>query len=128
MYDCAVVDHYLHSKTPWFKYCIRISHAAKRTYFKWSDFATILKTSVASDVVFYTFYHKLHHYDDGWWIVVKHINHITIDYDMDFEEHVKIYKANMEARKRFLIESDLEYTPDLDINHMEETKKRKFKL
>ena len=60
VYDCAVVDHYLHGKTPWFKYRIRIGNAAERTYFKWSNIGTILKTPVASDAVFYTFYHKLY--------------------------------------------------------------------
>ena len=128
MYDCAVVNHYLHGKTPWFKYRIRIHNADERTYFKWSNFATILKTPVASDVVFFTFCHMLDCYDDGWWIVGKHINRIMIDHHMDVEEDVKIYKANMEAKKRFLIESDLEYTPDLDITLMEETKTRKFMM
>ena len=64
-YDCAVVDHFLQVKTPWFKYRIRIGNAAERTYFKWSKFATVLKTPVASDAVFYTFYHGLHRYDNG---------------------------------------------------------------
>ena len=54
IYDCAVVDHYLQVKTPWFKYRIRIGNAAKRTYFKWSNFSTVLETPVASDAVFYT--------------------------------------------------------------------------
>ena len=101
IYDCAVVDYHLHGKTPWFKYRICIGNAAERTYFKWSNFATVLKSPVASDAVFYTFYHKLHHYDDGWWIVAKHINRIVIDYDMDIEEDVRNYKAKMEARNTF---------------------------
>ena len=47
---------------------------------------------------------------------------------MDVEEDVKIYKASMEAKKRFLIESDLEYTPDHDIILLEETEKRKLTM
>ena len=123
-----MVDHYLHGKTPWFKYRIRISNVSKRTYFKWSNFATVLKTPVASDTVFYTFYHKLHHYDDGWWIVAKHINCIVIDYNMDIVEDVTNYKVKMEARKCFLIETDLDYTLEDDITLMEESKKRKFMM
>ena len=128
IYDCAVVDHYLNIKTPWFKYWIHIGNAAKRTYFKWSNFATVLKTPVAYDAVFYTFYHKLHCYDNGWWIVAKHINRIAIDYDMDIAEDVANYKTKMEALKGFLIETDLDYSPDNDIKHMEESKKRKFMM
>ena len=123
-----MVDHYLHDKTPWFKYRIRIGNAAERTYFKWSSFLTVIKTPVASDAVFYTFYHKLHRYDDGWWIVAKHINRIAIDYDMDIAEDVANYKAKMEARKGSLIETDSDYTPKDDINLMEESKKRKFMM
>ena len=51
VYDCAVVDHYLNIKTPWFKYRICIGNAAERTHFKWSNFTTVLKTPVASDAV-----------------------------------------------------------------------------
>ena len=76
------------------------------------NFATLLKTPVASDAVFYTFYHKLHRYDDGWWIVAKHINRIVIDYDMDIAEDVANYKAKMEATKGFLIKTDLDYSPE----------------
>ena len=128
VYDCAVVDHYLQVKTPWFKYHIRIGNAVERTYFKWSNFLTVLKTPVASDVVSYTFYHSLHHYDNGWRIVATHINRIAIDYDMDIAADVANYKAKMEALKGFLIETDLDYSPDDDIKHMEESKKRKFMM
>ena len=88
----------------------------------------MLKTPVASDAVLYTFYHKLHRYDDGWWIVAKHINRIAIDYDMDIAEDVANYKAKMEAMKGFLIETDLDYSRKNDTNHMEESKKRKFMM
>ena len=128
IYDCAVVDHYLQVKTPWFKYRIHIGNAAERTYFKWSNFATVLKTPVASDAVFYTFYHGLHRYDNGWWIVAKHFNRIAIDYDMDIAEDTANYKTKMEALKGFLIETNLGYSPKDDIKHMEESKKRKFMM
>ena len=128
VYDCAVVDHYLNVKTPWFNYRIRIGNAAERTYFKWSNFATVLKTPVASDAVFYTFYHGSHCYDNSWWIVAKHINRITIDYDMDIAEDTANYKVKMEALKGLLIETDLNYSPEKDIKHMVESKKRKFVL
>ena len=87
-----------------------------------------MKTLVASDAVFYIFYHKLHHYDDGWWIAAKHINHIAIDSDMDIAEDVRNYKAKMEAREGFLIKTDLDDTPKDDITQMEESKKRKFMM
>ena len=83
---------------------------------------------MASDAVFYTFYHGLHRYDNGWWIVAKHINCIMIDYDMDITEDIANYKAKMEALKGFMIETDLDYSPDNDIKHMEESKKRKFMM
>ena len=60
----------------------------------------------------------MHGYDDGWWIVAKHINHIAIGYDMDIAEDVANYKAKMEALKGFLIETDLDYSPYNDIKHM----------
>ena len=88
----------------------------------------MLKTPVASDAVFYTFFHKLHRYDDDWWIVAKHINRIAIDFYMDIAEDTLNYKAKMEAMKGFLIETDLDYSPKDDINHMEESKKRKFMM
>ena len=121
-----MVDHYLQVKTPWFKY--RIGNASEHTYFKWSNFSTVLKTPVASDAVFYTFYHGLHRYDNSWWIVAKHINRIAINYDMDIAEDVANYKTKMEALKGFLIETDLDYSPEDDIKHMEESKKRKFMM
>ena len=128
VYDCTVVDHFLQVKTPWFKYRIRIGNAAERTYFKWSNFATVLKTPVASDAVFYTFYHGLHRYDNGWWIVAKHFNRIGVDYDMDIAEDTANYKAKMEAMKSFMIETDLGYSTKDDIKPMEESKKRKFMM
>ena len=78
------------------------------------------------DAIFYAFYHKLYCYDDAWWIMGKHIDRITVDFDMDAEEDIKILKADMETKKRFLIESDLRYTPTFDIGHLEEAKKRKL--
>ena len=80
---------------PWLKYCIGIGNAAERIYFKWGNIATILKTPIASDAVFYAFYNKLYRYDDAWWIMGKHIGHITIDFDMDAKEDIKILKANI---------------------------------
>ena len=117
---------YLHGKTPWFKYRICIRNAAERTYFKWSNIATILKTPVASDAIFYAFLHKLYHYDDASWIMGKHTDRITVDFDMDVEEDIKILKANIKARKHFLIESDLGYTPTFDIRRLDEAKKKKL--
>ena len=111
---------------PWFKYRIHIGNATKRNNFKWGNIATILKTPVASDAFFYAFYNKLYRYDDAWWITGKHINCITIDFDMDAKEDIEILKADMKARKRFLIESDLGYTPTFDIGRLEEAKKKKL--
>ena len=121
-YNCAVVDHYLHGKTPWFKYRIRISNAAERTYFKWSDIGTILKNPVAPDAIFYAFYYKWYCYDDAWWITGKHINRITVDYDMDAEEDTKALKEDYQRKKCYSIESDLGYTPAHDVGHLRGTK------
>ena len=44
---------------------------------------------------------------------------------MDAEEDIKILKADMETKKRFLIESDLRYTPTFDIGCLNEAKKGK---
>ena len=84
----------------------------------------MLKTPIDSDAVFYTFYHGLHRCDNGWWIVAKHINRIAIDYDMDIAEDT----ANYKGLKGFLIETNLDYSPEDDIKHMEESKKRKFMM
>ena len=47
---------------------------------------------------------------------------------MDIAEDTANYKAKMEALKGFLIETDLDYSLEDDIKHMEETKKRKFMM
>ena len=112
-------------KTPWLKYCTRIINAAGRTYFKWDNIALILHTVLALDVVFYVFNKKLYHCDNVWWIMGKHIGHVTVDFDMDAEEDIKTMKTDLECRKRFLIETDLGYTPTFDIGCLNETKKGK---
>ena len=89
------------------KYRIRIGNAAERNYFKWDMIALILHTVLASDVVFYMFYKRFYHCDDVWWIMGKHIGHVTVDFDMDAEEDIKTMKTDLECRKRFLIETDL---------------------
>ena len=41
----------------------------------------------------------------------KHICHLTVDFDMDAEEDIKMLKEDYKSRKRFLIETNLGYTP-----------------
>ena len=49
-----------------------------------------------------------------------------VDFDMDAKEDIKILKGDMQARKRFLIESDLGYNPTFDIARLDEGKKKKL--
>ena len=73
--------------------------------------------------VVYVFYKRLYRCDNVWWIVGKYIHHLTVDFDMDAEEDIKMLKADYECRKRLLIDTDLEYTPAYDIGHLNVTKK-----
>ena len=58
--------------------------------------------------------------------VGKHIDRITVDFNMDAKEDITILKANMQARKRFLIKSDIGYTPTFDVARLDDGKKKKL--
>ena len=105
------------------KYCVHIDNAAECTYFKWDKIALILHTVLASGAVFYVFHKKLYRCDNVCWMMGKQIRHLTVDFDMDAKEDIKMLKEDYESRKHFLIETNLGYTPAYDISSLSVSKK-----
>ena len=53
----------------------------------------------------------------------KHICHLTVDFDMDAEEDIKMVKHGYQDKKHYLIESDFGYAPANDVGSLRTTKK-----